>query len=583
MEVKIDQKIETGRHSLSHVLAYAVKQLFDDVKFGIGPAIDNGFYYDFDLPKVITEEDFEAITKKMQEIIKSKAAFEKKVISKSDALKLFADQPYKKELISELEGEISIYTIGDFTDLCKGPHVENTTHLMGWDFRIHSVAGAYWRGNNDNKVLQRIYVYAYESKKELKEYLNLLEEAKRRDHRVLGPQQDLFFIDDSAPGMPYWLPKGWKLFNTLLDFWRVEHEGRGYTEISSPLINNSQLWKTSGHWAHYQHNMFLIPLSEDNVMAAKPMNCPNAMKVYQRKVRSYRELPMRLSDCDVLHRSEISGTLHGLFRVQMFRQDDAHIFLKEDQIFDEINNILDIADLFYQIFGLTYRPVLSTRPADFMGEIEKWNEAEANLKTVLDARYGMQGYDINEGDGAFYGPKIDIMMQDALKRVWQTGTIQLDFQLPLNFDLKYSDSDGTRKTPVVIHRVVYGSFERFIGILIEHFTGKFPYWLCPVQVAVVPVTAANNAYAKKVMATLAKSGIRCEADYEDSSMGGKVNKYRLERVPYVLILGDKEQADKVVSVKSRSGQQHNMIALKDFVKVCKSLNDNKTLELAEEF
>lgn len=390
-------------------------------------------------------------------------------------------------------------------------------------------------------------------------------------------------MDDSAPGMPYWMPKGWKLFNLLLDFWREEHEKRGYQEISSPLINSNSLWKTSGHWEHYKDNMFVIPLSEESVYGVKPMNCPNAMMAYQRKVRSYRELPLRFSDCDVLHRKEVSGTLHGLLRVQMFRQDDSHNFLAENQIFEEINNILDIADLFYSIFGLSYRPVLSTRPADFMGDIALWDKAETELKQVLNNRYGPNGYDVNEGDGAFYGPKIDIMMRDALSRIWQMGTIQLDFQLPHNFKLTYADQDGSLKTPVVIHRVIYGSIERFIGLLIEEFAGAFPYWISPVQVGIVPVRLHHTDYANKVYSELQIHKIRTSINLEDESMGSKIKHFRHEMLPYIIILGDHEMESGTISIRTRTGKQVNQIKLPDFIEACEKMNAARSLALTEDF
>ncbi|MGN1043833.1 MAG: threonine--tRNA ligase [Acutalibacteraceae bacterium] len=582
---KID--IHTGRHSLAHVLAKAVTELFEDVKLAIGPAIDTGFYYDFDMKHVITEDDFKNIEKRMLEIVNRHENFTKKMVGIDDALKLFKNQPYKLELIEGLKDkgeDMSVYYLGDdFYDLCRGPHVDNTKDLKNWSFKISNVAGAYWHGDEKNKMLQRVYVYAYPSKAELKEYLNFVDEAKKRDHRKLGPQLDLFFMDETAPGMPYWLPDGWKMFNILIDFWREEHEKRGYHEISSPLVNRDVLWKTSGHWAHYKENMFAIPLSEEQNFAVKPMNCPNAMVVYGRKTRSYRDLPLRFSDCDVLHRKEGSGTLHGLMRVQMFRQDDSHNFITEDQISSEINSILDIADLFYSIFGLTYSPVLSTRPKDFMGDIALWDKAEAELKSVLDARYGKDGYKINEGDGAFYGPKIDIMMKDALNRVWQTGTIQLDFQLSRNFNLTYTDKDGKQKIPVVIHRVIYGSMERFIGILIEHFAGKFPFWISANQIGIVPVRDEHIEYADKIAEKLRMSKLRVTVDKSEGTMGNKIKSFRKKLFPYIIIVGDKEIENGTVSVRVRTGKQINNISVDSFINECKKMVDNHSLDLTEEF
>lgn len=579
--------IHTGRHSLAHVLAKAVTELFDDVKLAIGPAIDTGFYYDFDMSHTITEDDFKKIEERMADIISRNEYFPKKMISVDDALKLFKDQPYKLDLIESLKDkgeDMSVYYLGDdFYDLCRGPHVENTKDLKNWSYKISNVAGAYWHGDENNTMLQRVYVYAYPSKAELKEYLNFVEEAKKRDHRKLGPQLDLFFMDETAPGMPYWLPDGWKMFNVLIDFWRQEHEKRGYHEISSPLVNRDVLWKTSGHWAHYKENMFAIPLSEDQTFAVKPMNCPNAMVVYGRKTRSYRDLPLRFSDCDVLHRKEGSGTLHGLLRVQMFRQDDSHNFITEDQIHSEINSILDIADLFYSIFGLTYSPVLSTRPKDFMGDIALWDKAEAELKSVLDARYGKDGYKINEGDGAFYGPKIDIMMKDALNRVWQTGTIQLDFQLSRNFNLTYTDKDGKQKIPVVVHRVIYGSMERFIGILIEHFAGKFPFWISANQIGIVPVRDEHIDYANKIAEKIRMSGLRVSVDTSEGTMGNKIKSFRKKLLPYIIIVGDKEMENNTISLRVRTGKQINDISLDSFISQCKNMVENHSLDLCEEF
>ena len=584
---KNEMDIHTGRHSLAHVLAKAVTELFDDVKLAIGPAIDTGFYYDFDMAHTITEDDFKKIEERMADIINRNEYFPKKMINIEDALELFKNQPYKLELIESLKDkgeDMSVYYIGDdFYDLCRGPHVENTKDLKNWSYKISNVAGAYWHGDENNTMLQRVYVYAYPSKAELKEYLNFVEEAKKRDHRKLGPQLDLFFMDETAPGMPYWLPDGWKMFNVLIDFWRQEHEKRGYHEISSPLVNRDVLWKTSGHWAHYKENMFAIPLSEDQTFAVKPMNCPNAMVVYGRKTRSYRDLPLRFSDCDVLHRKEGSGTLHGLLRVQMFRQDDSHNFITEDQIHSEINSILDIADLFYSIFGLTYSPVLSTRPKDFMGDIALWDKAEAELKSVLDARFGKDGYKINEGDGAFYGPKIDIMMKDALNRVWQTGTIQLDFQLSRNFNLTYTDKDGKQKIPVVVHRVIYGSMERFIGILIEHFAGKFPFWISANQIGIVPVRDEHIDYANKIAEKIRMSGLRASVDTSEGTMGNKIKSFRKKLLPYIIIVGEKEIENNTISLRVRTGKQINDISLDSFISQCKKMVENHSIDLCEEF
>jgi threonyl-tRNA synthetase len=580
--------VSIGRHSLAHVMAQAVAELFPGTKLGIGPCIDDGFYYDFDLPKPISQENFPAIEERMKEILKSQVTLTREEYGSAEAaLAAFSGNPYKEELINELpEGDpVTAYHTGEgFTDLCRGPHVENTRELLGWAYKLHSVAGAYWRGSEKNPMLTRLYAYAFPKKDELKAHISRIEEAKKRDHRKLGPQLDLFFLHETAPGMPYWLPKGLKLFNTLLDFWRKEHEERGYQEISAPLINNHSLWVTSGHWEHYRDDMYVIPPREEGgpTQVIKPMNCPAAMVVYNRTVRSYRELPLRFSDCDVLHRDEASGTLHGLLRVRMFRQDDSHNFLTREQIPSEINAILDIADKFYGVFGLSYKPVLSTRPDDFMGDPALWEEAEKVLHTSLSARFGDGGYTVNEGDGAFYGPKIDIIMTDALARQWQMGTIQLDFQLPGNFNLTYADRDGTLKEPVVIHRVIYGSMERFIGLLIEHFAGAFPFWLAPVQIGIVPVRENHNDYARNVASVLRKAGLRCEALLEDESMGGKVNQFRKDKVPYTLIIGDREAEDGTVSVKIRGGKQSQDVSLDAFITACTAMNESLSTELTED-
>ena len=581
--------ISTGRHSLAHVMAQAVMEMFPGTKLGIGPCIDDGFYYDFDLPEPLTAGHFPEIEERMGKILKTQTPLTREeYASKEAALAAFAGQTYKEELIRDLpeEEQIAAYHTGEnFTDLCRGPHVDNTRELLSWAYKIHAVAGAYWRGSEKNPMLTRLYVYAFPKKDELKAHMAKIEEAQKRDHRKLGPQLDLFFLHETAPGMPYWLPKGLKLFNTLLDFWRREHEARGYQEISAPLINNSSLWVTSGHWDHYRDIMFSIPPVEegDPTQAIKPMNCPNAMNVYTRTVRSYRELPLRYSDCDVLHRNELSGTLHGLFRVRMFRQDDSHNFITREQIPSEINAILDIADRFYDIFNLAYKPVLSTRPEDFMGDPALWEEAERELHGILSKRFGADGYTVNEGDGAFYGPKIDLIMTDALGRPWQTGTIQLDFQLPHKFALTYADRDGTLKEPVVIHRVIYGSLERFIGILIEHFAGAFPFWLAPVQVGVVPVRTNHNDRGCEVASVLRKAGLRCEVSLEDEGMGGKVNKFRLAKVPYTLIIGDREAEAGTVSVKIRGGKQAQDVPLETFVNICAEMNETLAPALTETF
>ena len=587
-----EEYLQVYRHSLSHILAKAVIEMFgrENVQYAIGPQIADGFYYDFLLPRNLGPNDFTAIENKMREIMKRKEAWTRKEVSRAEALEMFADQKFKTELIQDLPEDelITVYYTGDdFVDLCRGPHVENSQELLGAAFSIKSVSGAYWRGDENRDSLQRIYVYAFPDKAALKAHLDLIREAMERDHKKLGPQQDLFMFDPTAPGMPYWLPRGWKLFNALLQFWRDIHEEHGYQEISAPVINNKTLWETSGHWGHYKENMFLIPGTaedESDFYAAKPMNCPNAIMVYKREMRSYKDLPLRFSETDVIHRKEKSGELNGLFRVQMFRQDDDHTLLMDSQIEDEISDIMDIAGQIYGTFGLTYEAELSTRPDDYMGDIELWNQAEASLKSILDKKYGEGNYEINEGDGAFYGPKIDLKMRDALGREWQMGTIQLDFQLPLNFDLKYTASDGTQKRPVMIHRAIFGSFERFIGILIENFKAAFPFWMSPVQVGIVPIRVEHNEYAKKVAAALRKHRIRFEADYADKNMKEKIKTYKTYKEPFILVVGDKEAEQNTVSVNIR-GMNKTVygVPLERFLEVCDLLNEEHTLELPSEF
>ena len=587
------------RHSLSHILAKAVMEMFgkENVQIAIGPQIADGFYYDFILPRTVGNDDFAAIEEKMREIIKRREVWTRKEVSKAEALEIFKDQKFKVELIEDLPADetISIYYTGDdFVDLCRGPHIENSQELMGCAYQIKSVSGAYWRGDEKRDILQRIYVYAFPDKAALKAHLALIKEAMERDHKKLGPQQDLFMFDETAPGMPYWLPRGWKLYNALLDWWRDIHEEHGYTEISAPVINSKALWVTSGHWAHYKHNMFLVPmdektlyegkpidLDEDDLYSAKPMNCPNAVKVYQREQRSYKDLPLRYSTVDVIHRKEKSGQLNGLFRVQQFRQDDSHNFIMDEQIEEEIGDIMKIADEIYGKLGLTYRAELSTRPDDYMGDIELWNQAEASLKKILDKQYGEGNYEINEGDGAFYGPKIDLQMKDCLGREWQMGTIQLDFQLPLNFDLKYVAHDGSFRRPVLVHRAIFGSFERFIGILIENFKAQFPFWMSPVEVGVVPIRPEHNDYAKKVAAALRASRIRFEADYTDSNMKEKIKYFKNYKVPYVIVLGDKEAENETVSINIRGNKQLQGVPLADFLAMCEKMNRERPLALID--
>ena len=619
--------LQVYRHSLAHVLAKAVIEIFgrENVQYAIGPQIADGFYYDFVLPRNLTQDDFPMIENKMREILKRKENWSVKEYSRDEARELFRDQKFKTELIDALpvDARLTVYSTGDdYQDLCRGPHVENSQDLLGAAFQIKSVSGAYWRGDEKRDSLQRIYVYAFPSKEELKAHLNLIREAQERDHKKLGREQELFMFDETAPGMPYWLPRGWKLYQALLKYSREVQARHGYTEISAPLINNKKLWLISGHWAHYINNMFMVPgisgwlaadaeipgvlenASEESgekkavkiqagsvlynrenldTMAAKPMNCPNAMLTFKRKNRSYKELPIRYSEYDVLHRKEKSGQMNGLFRVQEFRQDDDHTFVAENQIEAEIADIISIADEVYSTFGVSYRAELSTRPDDFMGDIEVWNRAEAALKKILTDKYGDGGFEINEGDGAFYGPKIDLQIKDALGREWQCGTIQLDFQLPHNFGLSYQTAEGGTAMPVVIHRAIYGSLERFIGIIIENFKGIFPFWLSPSQVGIVPIREEHNEYAKRVFDLLQKNGIRAEADYSDRNMKEKIKSYKQFKTPYILVLGDREAAEQTVSINVRgSNKQIQNVPLSVFLDMCDTLNEERPLELFNE-
>ena len=586
------------RHSLAHIMAKAVMEIFgkENVQIAIGPQIDDGFYYDFMLPRAITTDDYKTIEDKMREILKRREDWVCKEVSKAEALEIFKGQKYKEELIVDLpeDERITVYYTGDdFVDLCRGPHIENSQELMNTAFKVKSASGSYWRGDEKNDQLQRIYMYCFPSKQELKAHLDFVKEAMERDHKKIGPEQELFMFDESAPGMPYWLPRGFKMYNAILEFWRKLHEEYGYQEILAPVINHKNLWETSGHWGHYKENMFLVTnatvneetdeeeINTDIQYAIKPMNCPNAINVYKNGLHSYKELPLRYSETQVIHRREKSGELNGLFRVQMFHQDDDHTFLTEDMIEDEIGDIMDIAKFIYETFGLTYEAELSTRPDDFMGAPELWDAAEASLKRILDKKYGEGGYEINEGDGAFYGPKIDLKMKDCIGREWQMGTIQLDFQLPLNFDLRYVAADGSQKRPVMIHRAIFGSFERFIGILIENFKGAFPFWMSPYQVGIVPIRPEHNEYAKKVEKALRKAGIRVEADYSDENMKTKIKGFKKFKEPYILILGDKEAEEETVSVNVRGNKQMNGVPLADFIELCKKQIEEHTLDLID--
>ena len=585
-----EQYLEVYRHSLAHILAKAVIELYGkEVQYAIGPQIADGFYYDFAFPAgvSVSAENFPEIENKMREIIKRREDWKRVEISKAEASGIFASQKFKKEIIDGLSDDETItayWTGDDYIDLCRGPHVDNSQELMNAAFELRSVSGAYWRGDEKNDSLTRIYAYAFPDKAALKAHKQLIKEALERDHKKIGKELELFMFDPSAPGMPYWLPRGWKLFNALLSYWREIHENHGYTEIAGPVISKKELWVTSGHWAHYMDGMFIIPGKDEDdpdTYALKPMNCPNAIKVYMNKQRSYKELPIRINQVDTIHRKEKSGELNGLFRVQLFRQDDAHILVAEEQIADEIMDIMSIAKELYDTFGLTYSAELSTRPDDYMGDINVWNKAEEDLKEILENVFGKDGYELNEGDGAFYGPKIDLKMKDALGREWQTGTIQLDFQLPLNFNMKYIAQDGSEKQPVMIHRAIFGSFERFIGVITENYKGMFPFWLNPYQVAVVPIRTEHNEYAKKVFAELRKHGIRVEADYADDNMNNKIKRFKAYKDPYIAVVGDNEAANNTVSLNIRGNKKLNDVPLDKFIEMCVKMNEEKPLDLID--
>lgn len=570
------------RHTLAHLLAHAIQDQFAHAKFAIGPTIDNGFYYDVELDRPLRPEDLKPLEKRMKHLIKQRLAMEKIEAAAPGVQEYLAAQPYKQELLAELKskGETpTFYKIGSFIDLCRGGHVEQSGHINTDAFQLTHVAGAYWRGDSTKPMLQRIYGVAFATKAELQAYQQMLAEAEKRDHKIIGPQLGLFMFHHTAPGMPYWLPRGVQLYNELIRFWREEHDVRGYQEISSPLINKKELWETSGHWEHYQENMFIANMSKDDVYGVKAMNCPNAMIVFGASGRSYRDLPLRFSDTDTLHRYEASGTLNGLLRVRSFRQDDSHNFITADQIEDEYGRIMDIAKRFYGIFKLPYRYRLGTRPAKFVGDSATWDKAEKSLRSILNKKVGAGKYEVLEGDGAFYGPKIDILMKDALGREWQMGTIQLDFQQPRRFNLEYTAPDGSKKTPVVVHRVIYGSLERFIGLLIEHFAGAFPIWLSPVQVQVIPVAKKHNAVAKKLATQLTAAGIRVHHDDIDETVGYKIRKAEKMKVPYMVVIGDKEKSLTKLSVRVRAKKTVKTVALKSWIPALQKLITTRSIAL----
>ena len=565
---KSPEALHIMRHSCAHIMAEAVQELYPGTQIAFGPATDDGYFYDFELPNNISSDDFGAIEKKMAEIVKADEPFVREVVSIDEAKKIFADQRFKLEHIDDLtDQEISIYRHGSFVDLCAGPHVPSAGKIGA--FKMMKLAGAYWRGDATREQLQRLYGTAFFKKSELEEYLHNLEEAEKRDHRRIGREMGIFMMRDEAPGFPFFLPNGMILKNTLLDYWREIHKKAGYVEISTPMIMNKQLWQTSGHWDHYKDNMYSTVIDEEEY-CVKPMNCPGGVLVYASKPHSYRDLPIRAGEIGLVHRHEMKGALHGLFRVRCFNQDDAHLFVRPDQLTEEIVGVVKLIDSVYQQFGFTYHVELSTRPEDSMGSDEDWAAAEAGLKTALE-ELGME-YEVNEGDGAFYGPKIDFHLTDSLGRTWQCGTVQLDFQMPQNFDLEYTDADGSKKRPVMLHRVCYGSVERFIGILIEHYAGKFPVWLAPMQVKVLPVSEKSRDYAHKVADAIEAAGIRVVVDNRDEKIGYKIREARsIDRVPYMVIVGEKEAEEGTVSVRDRTNETHPS-TIEDFcAKVCEEI------------
>ncbi len=569
---------EVFRHTSAHILAQAIKRLYPEAKLAIGPAIDNGFYYDIDVEHRFTPEDLEKIEGVMKKIVKEDLEIEGFEISREEAIKLMKEkkEDYKVELIEDLpEGEkLSFYKQGDFVDLCRGPHLPSTKKVKA--FKLLSVAGAYWRGDEKNKMLQRIYGISFEKAKELEDYLNMLEEAKKRDHRKLGKELGLFVLPEEGPGFPLFLPKGMELKNKLLEFWRDIHRKDGYVEVETPIILNKGLWETSGHWYHYKENMYTVQIDEEDY-AIKPMNCPGGMLVYKTQMHSYRDFPMRVGEIGRVHRHELSGALHGLMRVRAFTQDDAHIFMLPEQIKDEIKGVARLIDTIYKTFGFKYHLELSTRPEDSMGTDEEWEVAENGLREALE-ELGVE-YKLNEGDGAFYGPKIDFHLQDCIGRTWQCGTIQLDMQLPQRFDLTYVGKDGEKHRPIMIHRVAFGSIERFIGILIEHFAGKFPVWIAPVQVKILPISDKFMEYASEIKAKLFEKGIRVELDDRAEKIGYKIREAQLEKVPYMLIVGEKEVENKQVSVRSRDKGEIGSISIETFIENVLEEDKNKVMNM----
>lgn len=569
-----EDELRVLRHTASHVLAQAVKRLYPETKLAIGPAIDDGFYYDFDREGGFTPEDLEKLEAEMAKIVKENLPVKPFVLPRNEAIAMMQEkgEPYKVELIEDLPEDetISFYQQGDFVDLCAGPHIMYTKGVKA--FKLTSIAGAYWRGSEKNKMLTRIYGTAFGNKADLENYLTMLEEAKKRDHRKLGKELGLFMFTEEGPGFPFFLPKGMTLKNTLIDYWREIHVRENYQEVSTPVILSRKLWETSGHWDHYKDNMYTTVIDEEDY-AIKPMNCPGGMLVYKSQPRSYRDLPLRVGELGLVHRHEKSGQLHGLMRVRCFTQDDAHIFMTQEQITEEIKNVTRLINEVYTLFGFEYFVELSTRPEDSMGSDEDWEMATNGLRSALE-EMGLD-YIVNEGDGAFYGPKIDFHLRDSLGRTWQCGTIQLDFQLPQRFEAEYVAEDGSKKRPIMIHRVCFGSIERFIGILIEHFAGKFPVWLAPVQVKVIPVSEKSMEYATGVYEKLRAAGIRTELDHKDEKVGYKIRQAQLEKVPFMLVLGEKEAAEGAITVRSRDKGDLGAAALEDFIADVKKMTESR--------
>ena len=563
------------RHTTSHIMAQAIKRLYPDTKLAIGPSIEDGFYYDIDRETPLVAEDLEKIEAEMKKIVKEDLPIKQYTMPRSEAIAYFKekDEPYKVELIEDLpeDAVISFYSQGEFTDLCAGPHLMSTKPVKA--FKLTSLAGAYWRGSEKNKMLQRVYGTSYPKKAELEEYLHMMEEAKKRDHRKLGKELGLFMMREEGPGFPFFLPKGMELKNQLLDYWREIHKKAGYVEISTPIMLSRHLWETSGHWDHYKDNMYTTVIDDED-FAIKPMNCPGGILVYESEPRSYRDLPLRMGELGLVHRHEKSGQLHGLMRVRCFTQDDAHIFMTPEQVRDEIKGVVKLINEVYSLFGFKYHVELSTRPEDSMGSDEDWDMATKALRGALDD-LGLP-YVVNEGDGAFYGPKIDFHLEDSIGRTWQCGTIQLDFQLPLRFNLEYTGADGEKHRPIMIHRVIFGSIERFIGILIEHFAGAFPTWLVPVQVKVLPISDKYMDYAQKVLDELNNSGVRAEIDTRAEKIGYKIREAQMKKIPYMLVVGAKEEEDGLVSVRSRFEGDEGQKTLADFLAAIKMEIQAKT-------